>query len=108
MAAHDGAAVRRVLEQYDVQLVDQFLAMTAACAILSYSIYTVSPDTVQLHGTDKLVYTVPFFVYGVFRYLFLVHKRGAGGSPEKVLLSDPPLMIDIAICIAIAVWALYL
>jgi ABC-type phosphate transport system permease subunit len=50
---------------------------------------------------------VPCVVYGVFRYVFLVHKRGAGGSPEKVLLSDVPLMITIAIIGVIAGWALY-
>ena len=58
-------------------------------------------------GSDHLKFTVPFVVYGVFRYLFLVHKRGAGGAPEQVLLSDAPLLIDIALFLVVAGWALY-
>jgi hypothetical protein len=58
-------------------------------------------------GNDRLKYTVPCVVYGVFRYVFLVHKRGAGGSPEKVLLSDVPTILTIALSGAIAAWALY-
>jgi hypothetical protein len=67
----------------------------------------VSKETVDHVGSDHLKFTVPCVVYGVFRYLFLVHKRGAGGAPEKVLLGDRPLQIDIAVLMGIAGWALY-
>jgi hypothetical protein len=50
---------------------------------------------------------VPFVIYGIFRYLFLIHKRGAGGSPERVLLSDPPMVVDLVLFVAVATWALY-
>lgn len=104
-----GAGAHRAnLEDYSLPMLDQMMSISAASTILAYGLYTVSAETVEHVGTDKLKYTVPLVVYGVFRYLFLVHKRGAGGSPEKVLLSDPPLMVDIALFTAIAAWALYL
>ena len=100
-------AHRANLEDYSLPMLDQMMSISAASTILAYGLYTVSAETVEHVGTDKLKYTVPLVVYGVFRYLFLVHKRGAGGSPEKVLLSDAPLMVDIGLFIAIAAWALY-
>jgi 4-hydroxybenzoate polyprenyltransferase len=103
-----GAAAHRPnLEDYSLPMLDQMMSISAASTILAYGLYTVSQETVSHVGSDKLKFTVPCVVYGVFRYLFLVHKRGAGGSPEKVLLSDAPLMVDIAIFIALAAWALY-
>jgi 4-hydroxybenzoate polyprenyltransferase len=102
------SAHRANLEDYSLPMLDQMMSISAAATILAYGLYTVSQETVLHVGSDKLKFTVPCVVYAVFRYLFLVHKRGAGGSPEKVLLSDSPLMIDIVIFLGIAVWALYL
>ncbi len=96
LAPPDGAPTRKVLAQYDLSLVDQLLSMTAACAIISYSIYTVSPETVRLHGTDKLVYTVPFIVYGIFRYLFLLHRLGMGHDTARDLLTDRHMLATLA------------
>lgn len=102
------SAHRANLEDYSLPMLDQMMSISAASTILAYGLYTVSAETVLHVGSDKLKFTVPLVVYGVFRYLFLVHKRGAGGSPEKVLLSDPPLMVAIGLWVAIAAWALYL
>ena len=101
------SAHRANLEDYSLPMLDQMMSISAASTILAYGLYTVSAETVNHVGSDKLKFTVPCVVYGVFRYLFLVHKRGAGGSPEKVLLSDAPLMIDILIYLGLAAWALY-
>ena len=104
----DGAAKHRAnLGEYSVSMLDQMMSIAAACTILAYGLYTTSKETLDHVGSDRLKLTVPCVVYGVFRYLFLVHRRGAGGSPEKVLLSDVPLMIDIALFIGIAAWSLY-
>lgn len=103
----DASAHRANLADYTVPLLDQMMSICAACCILAYGLYTVSKETVEHVGSDKLKFTIPFAVYAVFRYLFLVHKRGAGGSPEKVLLSDVPMMIDTALFLAVAGWALY-
>lgn len=103
----DAAAHRASLSEYSVPMLDQFISVIAASVILAYALYTVSPQTVEHVGSDNLKFTVPFVVYGIFRYLFLIHKRGAGGSPERVLLSDPPLIITILLWIAVSAWALY-
>lgn len=105
--ADDAAAHRTNLQHYSVPLLDQMMSIAAACTILAYGLYTVSKETVEHVGTDRLKLTVPCVVYGVFRYLYLVHQKGAGGAPEKVLLSDPPLIICIAVYVAVAGWALY-
>ncbi len=103
----DASAHRANLADYSLPMLDQMMSIAAASCILAYGLYTVSAETVARVGNEHLRLTVPCVVYGVFRYLFLVHKRGAGGAPEKVLLSDAPLMIDAALFLAIAGWALY-
>lgn len=87
-----GASHRQVLSDYDTVLLDKLIGISAAGAIINYSLYTVSPQTVAMHGTEYLIYTVPFVVYGVFRYLFLLHRRGGGGDPSSALLHDPHLL----------------
>jgi 4-hydroxybenzoate polyprenyltransferase len=83
-----GGSHRRVLDDYDPVLLDLLIGICAAGAIVSYSLYTVSPETVAMHGTTSLIYTVPFVMYGIFRYLFLLHRRGGGGDPAVALLHD--------------------
>lgn len=88
----DAGSHRRVLDDYDPVLLDKLIGVCAAATIVSYSLYTVSPETVALHGTDRLVATVPFVVYGMFRYLFLLHRRAGGGDPAAQLLTDRHLL----------------
>ena len=77
---------------------DSFLSMRigplAALSILTCALYTVSPELVKVHGTDKLMFTVPFVTYGVFRYLFLVYRRSEGGDPASLLFRDAPLLVS--------------
>lgn len=84
---------RKVLNDYDPAMLDQFITISAGAAIVSYSLYTVAPETVALHGSRYLIYTVPFVVYGIFRYLFLLHRRGGGGDPAAELLRDKHLLV---------------
>lgn len=86
-------AVRRVLDHYSPAILDQFTGITAACAILSYGLYTVSPETVRIHGTHALFYTTPFVSYGIFRYLYLLHHRARGNDTARDLLADPHLVV---------------
>lgn len=101
------ASHRANLQDYSLPMLDQMMAISAASVILAYGLYTMSAQTLEHVGNDRLKYTVPCVIYAVFRYVFLVHKRGAGGSPEKVLLSDVPLILTAAAFAAIAGWALY-
>ena len=88
----DSAGHRRVLEHYSAPMLDQFISIAAAGTVISYALYTVSPDTVALHGTRGLVATVPFVLYGMLRYLWRLHRRGGGGDPAQELLTDPHLL----------------
>ncbi len=98
---------RKNLALYSVPLLDQLLGIVSACTILAYALYTLAPDTAQKFGTDALKFTIPCVIFGLFRYLFLIHRHGAGGSPERVLLADAPLLADIALFLGLVVWALY-
>lgn len=96
IAPGNGNDARRVLDDYSTAMLGQFLAITAACTIITYGLYTVSPETVELHGTGNLIYTLPFVVYGMFRYLFLLHQRGGGGDTSRDLLTDLHLLATVA------------
>jgi 4-hydroxybenzoate polyprenyltransferase len=84
---------RRVLEHYTPTMLDQFTTLTATATIIAYGLYTVSPETVALHGTTALMASVPFVLYGLLRYLFLLHRRDGGGDPAWELLTDRHLQI---------------
>ncbi len=74
-----GGAHRKVLDHYSAVLLDQFITITGGCAVVAYALYTVDQDTVRIHGTSDLIYTLPFVLYGLFRYLYLMHREGGGG-----------------------------
>ncbi len=97
---------RRVLEHYSGTFLDQMMSVAATGTVVSYSLYTVSPDTVALHGTAHLIYTVPFVLYGMFRYLFRLHLRGGGGDPALELLRDPHLIAAAAGWLGTTLWLL--
>lgn len=104
----EGAGAHRAnLLDYSPALLDQLIGTATAMTLISYSLYTMSEDTVRVHHTDNLKLTIPFVIYGVFRYLFLVYKRALGGSPEKILLQDKPMLINVALFCAVAVGVLY-
>jgi HAD superfamily hydrolase (TIGR01490 family) len=92
---------RRALLQYNAALLDKMIAVCAAAALLTYSLYTMSPVTVQLHGTENLVYTIPFVAYGFFRYLYLLHAQHAGTDTSRDLLNDPHLRVSVLAWIAV-------
>ena len=94
----DGATGhRRILEEYDPYLLDQMIAVVAAATLVAYIIYCASPETAEKFGTRWLVLTTPFPIYGIFRYLYLVHRKHGGGSPSEVLLRDRPLLGCVAL-----------
>jgi len=94
----DGATRhRRILEEYSPYLLDQMIAVVTASTLISYAFYTVSPETVEKFHTDYLGLTLPFPLYGIFRYLYLVHLKEGGGSPAEMLLNDRPLLVCVAL-----------
>ena len=92
----DAAGHRRILEEYNPYLLDQMISVVTASTLMAYIIYCTSPETTEKFGTHQLVLTTPFPIYGIFRYLYLVHQRGAG-SPSELLLTDRPLVACIAL-----------
>ena len=76
------------------------IAVVTASTLIAYVFYTISPETVQKFGTDRLGLTIPFPLYGIFRYLYLIHQREGGGSPADLLFTDRPLLACVAL------WAL--
>jgi hypothetical protein len=73
------------------------IAVVTASTLISYVIYTISPETTQKFHTDWLGLTLPFPLYGIFRYLYLVHLKEGGGSPSDMLLNDRPLLVCVAL-----------
>jgi hypothetical protein len=71
------------------------IAIVAAATIMAYALYTVSPETAAKFGTEGLLFTLPFPIYGLFRYLYLVHQKQGGGSPSDLLLQDRPLLLCV-------------
>ena len=83
------------------------LSVVNASTLLAYAFYTTDPETVAKFGTDRLLWTIPFPLYGIFRYLYLVHQREGGGDPSEMLATDVPLLICGALWIAAIIAVLY-
>ena len=96
---------RASLKEYSAPFIDSMLSTTAAAAVVAYAVYTVTPAAGEQYR--YLMGTVPFVVYGLFRYLYLVHRHDLGGSPEEILLTDVPLMADIVAWAAVTGVILY-
>jgi len=88
---------RPILEEYDPYLLDQMIGVVAASTMVAYIIYCASPETHASFGTEWMVLTTPFPIYGLFRYLYLVHRKAGGGSPSDMLLTDRPLLACVAL-----------
>ena len=84
---------RRVLTEYNTAMLEQFTSITAACAIISFGLYTVSDQTIRTQGTSNLIYTLPLVIYGIFRYLFLLNRHGKGTDTAKDLFTDRHLLL---------------
>jgi 4-hydroxybenzoate polyprenyltransferase len=91
---------RPILSEYSPYLLDQMISVVTASCLMAYAFYTMAPETVEKYRTDRLGWTIPFVLYGIFRYLYLVHQKEEGGSPTDLLLTDRPLLLDVAL------WAL--
>jgi 4-hydroxybenzoate polyprenyltransferase len=98
---------RRILGQYSQYLLDQMIGVVTASTLVAYIFYTISPETVEKFGTNQLGLTIPFPLYGIFRYLYLVHLREGGGNPTSMLMRDRPLLLCVALWVAASIAILY-
>lgn len=100
----DKTAQRKVLRDYSAALLDPMITVTAACVVMSYSLYTLSPETIAMHGAPMLMLTVPFVIYGLFRYLFLLHQHSQGEDPASEAVQDPHLAVTLVAWLAVTIW----
>jgi len=103
----DAVHHRRVIAEYTPKLLDQIIAIVTSATLISYVLYTMWPATVQRFGTENLKYTVPFVLYGLFRYLYRIYRHEEGGQPEATLFKDLPLIIDIVVYILAVLAIIY-
>ena len=99
LLAEDATGHRPILEEYSPYLLDQMIGVVTASTVVSYILYTTDAETAARFGTRLLGLTIPLPLYGIFRYLYLVHQKG-GGTPSELLLTDRPLVVCVAL------WAL--
>ena len=98
---------RASLKEYSPYFLDQMIAVVTASTVVAYAIWTVSPEIREKLGTEKLYLTIPFVLFGIFRYLYLVHQREEGGNPTQLLLTDRPLLLDVLLWIITVAVLLY-
>ena len=98
---------RASLSHYTPYFLDQLIAVVTAATVMGYALYTLAPATVAKFGTHNLVFTLPFVIYGVFRYLYLVHQKQGGDNPTRVFLTDPALLLNTALWLAASAWIVY-
>jgi 4-hydroxybenzoate polyprenyltransferase len=107
LLADDATSHRPILGEFSAYLLDQMIAVVTASTLIAYIFYTISPETEQKFGTSWLGLTIPFPLYGIFRYLYLVHKRELGGSPADLLLNDRPLLACVTFWVLAVVLIIY-
>ena len=110
LALLEGAAEkhRKSLGDYSLQFLDAIMNICAGAALLTYALYTKADDTIARVGSHWMLATIPFVVYGVFRYLFLIHRRQAGGDPVYILFHDRPTLLNLLLWITAAGLVIYL
>ena len=99
---------RKSLGDYSVGFLDAVMNICAGAAVLTYALYTKADETVARVGSNWMLVTIPFVVYGVFRYLFLIHRRRVGGDPVQILFKDKPTLLNLVLWITAASLVIYL
>ena len=104
----EAATHRKILEEYSPYFLDQLIAVVTASTLVTYALYTMSDEVYVKFGSDNLKYTIPFVLYGIFRYLYLVHQKNKGGSPTEIMMSDLPMLVNIGLWVSAVGLVLYL
>jgi 4-hydroxybenzoate polyprenyltransferase len=103
----NSGAHRRILERYTSYFLDQLIGVVTPAVLVCYLIYVISPDVQEKLGTHYLYLTTPFVIYGIFRYLYLIHLEEQGGSPTRLLLTDRPILLTVMLWLITALLLLY-
>ena len=106
LLASDANNHRRVLDDYSLRFLDEMMGVVTASTVMAYAIYTFSAE--GLPPNHSMMLTVPFVLYAIFRYLYLIHVRGEGGAPEEILLGDLPFLVDVTLWGILVIVLVYL
>ena len=98
---------REVLADYTINFLDQMISVATACTLMSYALYTIAGETVARFGTKNLIFTIPFVIYGIYRYLYLIHQKQMGGNPTSALLTDVPLFLNGLLWLGTVIFVIY-
>ncbi len=98
---------RPVLKQYDIAFIDQIMTIAASGMAISYALYTVADRTVLIFKTENLIFTTVFVLFGIFRYILLVRNKKTEDNPMRLLLSDPPMVVNIFIWFIVCIIIIY-
>jgi 4-hydroxybenzoate polyprenyltransferase len=98
---------RRILEEYSPHLLDQMIGVVTASTLMAYALYTMAPETIKKFGTSYMILTIPFVIYGIFRYLYLIHRKELGGNPTTVLVTDKPILVDVILWGLVSILLIY-
>jgi len=101
------AGQRPILREYSIPFLDQMISVVTASTVLAYALYALSPEVERKLGTRHLWITIPFVLFGIFRYLYLVHQKGEGESPTELLTADPLLVLNVGLWAASVLVAVY-
>lgn len=107
LLADDAASHRAVLGHYSEAFLDQMINVVTASTVVAYALYAVDPTTVERFGSDRLVYTIPLVLYGVFRYLYLIYQRPDKRNPTEAILTDVPSLINVLLWGLLVLWIVY-
>jgi len=107
LIGHKATNHRKVLTDYSITFIDQMIAVATACTVMSYALYTIADETVAKFGTSNLVFTIPFVIYGIYRYLYLIHRKETGGNPTSTVLTDLPLFLNGLLWLGLVIFIIY-
>jgi 4-hydroxybenzoate polyprenyltransferase len=104
---HDFIATRKVLQHYSLNFADQMATVASAGVIICYALYTVAQRTITIFHTDNLIYTTPFVVFGIFRYMYLVYMNQKGENTTEVMITDPAMIVNVILYIITTTLIIY-
>lgn len=107
LLAQGAADQRKVLADYSVDFLDQMINVVTASTLVAYALYAAAPETAARLGTPHLLWTVPMVLYGIFRFLYLLHRDGEPRNPTEAILSDAPFLVNFALWSAVVVALIY-
>ena len=107
LLADDAAEQRQVLTHYSPAFLDQMINVVTAGTVIAYAVWAISPETVEKFDTRDLIYTMPFVLFGIFRYLYLIYQRSSERNPTEAILGDKPFLVNILLWVTSVVWVIY-